>query len=38
MGKAAAKTESLYSVSSGVAMFQNWVAGLKSKTGRSLEE
>jgi Domain of unknown function (DUF5655)/Domain of unknown function (DUF4287) len=38
MAKAAAKTESLYGVSPSVAMFQNWVAGLKGKTGRTLDE
>jgi hypothetical protein len=34
----AAKNESLYGVHPGVAMVQKWVAELKSKTGRSLEE
>lgn len=34
----AAKTESLYGVSPGVAMMQKWIAGLKEKTGHSLEE
>jgi hypothetical protein len=39
MPKASAvKTESLYGVHPGVAMVQKWVAELKSKTGRSLEE
>jgi hypothetical protein len=33
-----AKTKTLYSVHPGVAMVQNWVAALKEKTGRSLEE
>lgn len=35
---AAAKSEALYDVSPSVMMFQNWVAGLKDKTGRSLDE
>jgi len=35
---AAAKTQSLYDVHPGVAMVQKWVAELKAKTGRSLEE
>lgn len=35
---AAANTESLYGVSPSVKMFQKWVAGLKDKTGRSLDE
>jgi len=35
---AAAKTKSPYSVHPGVAMVQKWVAELKEKTGRSLEE
>ncbi|HEY6945829.1 MAG TPA: DUF5655 domain-containing protein [Candidatus Acidoferrum sp.] len=35
---ATAKTQSLYDVHPGVAMVQKWVAELKSKTGRSLEE
>jgi hypothetical protein len=35
---AAAKSESLYGVHPGVAMVQKWVAELKEKTGRSLEE
>ncbi len=34
----AAKTKSLYGVHPGVAMVQKWVAELKSKSGRSLEE
>lgn len=34
----AAKAESLYGVSPGVAMMQKWIAGLKEKTGRTLEE
>jgi hypothetical protein len=34
----ATKTESLYSVHPGVAMVQTWVAELKEKTGRSLDE
>jgi len=39
MAKAAtAKGKSLYSVHPGVAMVQKWVAQLKQKTGRSLEE
>lgn len=33
-----AKTQSLYDVHPGVAMVQKWVAELKSKTGRTLEE
>jgi hypothetical protein len=33
-----ARTESLYGVHPGVAMMQKWVAELKDKTGRSLEE
>lgn len=33
-----AKTTSLYDVHPGVAMIQKWVAELKDKTGRSLEE
>lgn len=32
------KAESLYGVSPGVAMMQKWIAGLKEKTGRTLEE
>src|SRR5215831_18721155 len=35
---ATAKTQALYDVHPGVAMVQKWVAGLKSKTGRSLGE
>ncbi|HET8924471.1 MAG TPA: DUF5655 domain-containing protein [Candidatus Acidoferrum sp.] len=35
---AIAKTQALYDVHPGVAMVQKWVAELKSKTGRSLEE
>ncbi len=35
---AAAKSECLYSVRPGVAMVQKWVAELKGKTGRSLDE
>jgi hypothetical protein len=35
---AAAKSEPLYGVHPGVAMVQKWVAELKQKTGRSLEE
>jgi Domain of unknown function (DUF5655)/Domain of unknown function (DUF4287) len=38
MAKAAARTESLYGVSPGVMMFQKWAAGLKEKTGRTLDE
>ena len=34
----AAKSESQYGVHPGVAMVQKWVAELKEKTGRSLEE
>jgi hypothetical protein len=34
----AARAESLYGVHPGVAMVQKWVAGLKEKTGRSLDE
>jgi len=34
----AAKTKSLYGVHPGVAMVQKWIAELKGKTGRSLEE
>ncbi len=33
-----AKTKSIYGVHPGVEMVQNWVATLKEKTGRSLEE
>jgi len=35
---AAAKSASLYDVHPGVAMMQKWIAELKSKTGRTLEE
>lgn len=35
---AAAKNESIYSVSPGVAMVQKWEAELKGKTGRTLDE
>lgn len=35
---AKAKEESLYGVTPGVAMMQKWIAGLKDKTGRTLEE
>ena len=35
---ATAKTQALYDVHPGVAMVQKWVAELKSKSGRSLEE
>jgi hypothetical protein len=35
---ATAKTRAIYDVHPGVAMVQKWVAALKSKTGRSLEE
>ena len=35
---ATAKTQALYDVHPGVAMVQKWVAELKMKTGRSLEE
>ena len=38
MAKSAAQTSSLYDVHPGVAMVQKWVAELKAKTGRSLEE
>jgi hypothetical protein len=34
----AAKCTSLYAVHPGVAMMQKWIAELKSKTGRTLEE
>jgi len=34
----AAKAESVYGVSPGVAMMQKWIAGLKEKTGRTLQE
>jgi hypothetical protein len=33
-----AKSKSLYGVHPGVAMVQKWIADLKSKTGRSLDE
>lgn len=36
--KGAAKAESLYGVHPGVAMMQKWVAELKEKTGRTLDE
>jgi len=35
---ATAKTQALYDVHPGVAMVQKWIAELKDKTGRSLEE
>jgi hypothetical protein len=35
---AIAKTDSLYAVSPGVGMLQRWIATLKEKTGRSLDE
>ena len=38
MPKAASKSSSLYDVHPGVAMAQKWIAELKPKTGRSLEE
>jgi hypothetical protein len=38
VAKSAAKERSLYGVHPGVAMVQKWVAELKDKTGRSLEE
>ena len=38
MAKSAARKQSLYGVHPGVAMVQKWVAELKDKTGRSLEE
>src|SRR5208337_3297847 len=38
MPKSAAKTASLYDVHPGVAMVQKWIADLKPKTGRSLDE
>jgi len=38
MPKSAAQSASLYDVHPGVAMVQKWVAELKPKTGRSLEE
>jgi hypothetical protein len=37
-GRGAAKTQALYDVHPGVAMVQKSIAGLKEKTGRSLEE
>jgi len=33
-----ARTKSLYSVHPGVAMVQKWIAELKVKTGRSVDE
>jgi hypothetical protein len=38
MATTTAKTDSLYAVSPGVAMVQKWIATLKEKTGRSLDE
>jgi hypothetical protein len=38
MAKSSAQTSSLYDVHPGVAMVQKWIAELKPKTGRSLEE
>ena len=38
MAKSAAQTSNLYDVHPGVAMVQKWIAELKPKTGRSLEE
>lgn len=39
MAKATASSaSSLYGVSPGVAMMQKWIAGLKEKTGRTLDE
>ena len=38
MAKTATKTKSIYGVHPGVAMTQKWVAELKEKTGRSLDE
>jgi hypothetical protein len=38
MSKSAAKSASLYDVHPGVAMVEKWIADLKPKTGRSLEE
>jgi len=35
---ATAKRQALYDVHPGVAMVQKWIADLKEKTGRSLEE
>jgi hypothetical protein len=34
----AAKTKSIYSVHSGIAMMQKWIRDLPSKTGQSLED
>jgi hypothetical protein len=38
MAKAKAKAKSRYSVHPGVLMTQKWIASLKEKTGRSLDE
>ena len=38
MAKAATKTRSIYGVHPGVLMTQKWIAELKQKTGRTLEE
>ncbi|MGH9883697.1 MAG: DUF4287 domain-containing protein [Pyrinomonadaceae bacterium] len=38
MPKTATKTRSIYSVHPGVAITQKWIADLKEKTGRTLEE
>ena len=38
MAKAATKTKSIYGVHPGVLMTQKWIADLKQKTGRTLEE
>lgn len=38
MAKTAAKTKSIYGVHPGVLMTQRWIAELKDKTGRSLDE
>src|SRR5438034_9606080 len=38
MTKTAAKTKSIYGVHPGVLMTQKWIAELKQKTGRSLDE
>ena len=38
MAKTATKTKSIYGVHPGVAMTQKWIAELKQKTGRTLEE
>ncbi len=38
MPKSATQTAFLYDVHPGIAMVQKWIAGLKPKTGRSLEE